>query len=115
MSELFLNAPENELIVESHPQNDKQSHFVLVKRPELSRKDKNIQTKVTSLFGKCDEEKVQVFVFKCREEKRKIYLSIVTKYLYLTSQLCQFPIAGVNMGRCSPQESVETKHGAKKD
>ncbi len=42
---------------------------MLVKRPELSQRDKNIQAKVTSLFGKWNEEKVQIFVFKCREEK----------------------------------------------
>ncbi len=44
---------------------------MLVKRPELSHKDRSIQTKVTSLFGKWNEEKVQIFVFKCREEKSK--------------------------------------------
>ncbi len=42
-----------------------------MKRPELSQKDKSIQTKVTSLFGKWNEEKVQIFVLKCREEKLK--------------------------------------------
>ncbi len=44
---------------------------MLVKRPELSQKDKSIQTKVMSLFGKWNEEKVQIFVFKCGEEKTK--------------------------------------------
>ncbi len=59
---MLLNATENELIVES--QNVKQRHFGLLKRPEHSQTDKNIQTKVTSLFGKWNEEKVQIFVFK---------------------------------------------------
>ncbi len=57
--------------VESHSQKVKQRHFVLVKRPELSQKDKDIQTKVTNLFGKRNEEKVQIFVFKHTEEKPK--------------------------------------------
>ncbi len=74
MSELFLNAPENELIVESH--------FVLVKRPELSQKDKNFQTKATSLFGKWNEEKVQIFVFKCRGEKSKAVRKTNTQLKY---------------------------------
>ncbi len=82
MSELFLNAPGNELIVASHSQNVKQRHVVLVKRPELSHKDKNIQTEVTSLFGKCDEEKVQIFVFECSEEKYKDVRKINTQVKY---------------------------------
>ncbi len=57
--------------VESLSQNVKLQHFGLAKRPELSQKDKNIQTEVMSLSGKCDKEKVQIFVFKCREEKEK--------------------------------------------
>ncbi len=55
---------------------------MLVKRPELSRKDKSIQTKVTSLFGKCNEEKVQILVFKCREEKSKAVRKINTQVQY---------------------------------
>ncbi len=71
MSELFLNAAQNELVVESHSQNAKQRRFVLVKRPELSHKDKSIQTEVTSLFGRRNEEKDQIFVFKRKKLSEK--------------------------------------------
>ncbi len=67
MSELY--APENELIVES--QDVRWRHFGSVKRPE--QKGKSIQTEVTRLFGKCNKEEVQIFVFKCREEKSKVF------------------------------------------
>ncbi len=78
----------NELIVESHSQNVKMRHFGSVKRPKLSQKDKNIQTEVTSLFGKCNEEKVQIFAFKCGEKYRnKVfvlhYFPSLAKSLYL--------------------------------
>ncbi len=78
MSELFLNAPENELIVESHSQNVTYQHFGSVKRPEHSQKSKSIKTKLTSLFGKRNKEKVQIFAFKCREEKSKAVRKINT-------------------------------------
>ncbi len=58
--------------VESHSQNVQWQHFVLVKCPELSHKDKSIQTKVTSILGKWKEEKAEIFVFKCGEEKSKV-------------------------------------------
>ncbi len=74
----------------------------MVKRPELSQTDKNIKTKVKSLFGKWNEEKVQTFVFKCREKKSKVVRKIHTqeKYRYLKNLLkysnkvfvlCYFP------------------------
>ncbi len=37
-----------------------------------SQEDKRIKTKETSLFGRCNEEKVQIFVFRCVEEKSKV-------------------------------------------
>ncbi len=58
--------------------------FLVVKHPELGQKDKSIQTKVTSLFGKCNKEKVQIFVFKCREEKSKVVTKINTQENYNT-------------------------------
>ncbi len=62
---------------------------MLVKRPELSQKDKSIQTEMISLFGKCNEEKVQIFAFKCREEKYDVIrkLKIQVKYRHLKDQL----------------------------
>ncbi len=76
----------------------------MVKHPELSQRDKNIQAKVTSLFGKWNEEKVQIFVLKCREEKSKAvrnintqvkfrYLKNLLKYRIKVLVLCYFPPA----------------------
>ncbi len=67
---MFLNAPENELIVGFHSQNVKYQHFGLVNRPEHNQ---SIQTKVMSLSSKCNEEKVQIFVLKCRVKKVNSY------------------------------------------
>ncbi len=42
-----------------------------------------------SLFGKCNEEKVQIFAFKCREEKSRAVRQINTqvKYRYLKKNI----------------------------
>ncbi len=77
--------PENKLIAESHSQNVTQRHFVLVKGPELSQKDKNIQTKVTSLFGKWNDEKVQIFV-------KHRYLKNLLKYRNKVFVFYYFPL-----------------------
>ena len=49
------------------------------------------QTEVTRLFWSCEEEKVQMFVFRCREEKSKRYSGKVQIPEHRTLVLSYFP------------------------